>query len=178
LPSVLPTPTPTPVVGRAAINGQVVDTVTHLAIVGAQVTVNTGASTTSDVNGNFTFSVNGGSYTLTATATGYNSASQTVSVNGGQTATVTLKLLSLVATGSIKGSVTQGTTTAPVVGATVTLSNGMATATDLAGGFGFPTVLYGTYTLTVSAPNYITQSVSVTVRGGHQTSVAIALIHI
>ncbi|MEO6797055.1 MAG: carboxypeptidase regulatory-like domain-containing protein [Candidatus Dormibacter sp.] len=179
VPSILPSPTPTPTAGWGTITGQVIDSVTRLGIAAATVTSTPGASTTTDANGNFAFSLAAGTYTLTASATGYSSASQSVSVSGGGHVTVSIKLAGVVgaATGSIKGSVTQKSTTMPVVAATITLSNGLAAETDLAGGFGFPVVSNGTYTLTVSALNYVTQSVSVTVRGGHVTNVSVALVH-
>jgi len=79
LPTILPSPTPTAV--RSAITGQVLDEVTHLGIAAATVAISGGSSTLTDVNGNFSFSVNAGTYTMTASATGYTSASQTVTVN-------------------------------------------------------------------------------------------------
>lgn len=178
LPGILPTPTPTPSLTKAAISGQVIDTVTHLPIVGATISLSPGGATTiTDVNGNFSLGVNPGTYTVTASATGYNSASQTVSVNGGQTQIVSFKLVSLTATGSIKGVVTDSVTAAPIAGATVKLSDGWATITDLNGNFSFPAVLYGTYTITASAAGYLSQSQPVTVKAGHTTNIQINLVH-
>jgi len=154
----------------------VIDEVTHLAIAAATVGISGGPSTLTDVNGNFGFSVNPGTYTLTASATGYTSASQTVTVNGGQSVGVTFKLVSLTATGGIKGNVTNSVTSAAVVGATLALSNGLSAVTDLNGNFSFPVVLYGTYTLTASAVGYVTQSQSVTVKPGHTTTLNFALV--
>jgi hypothetical protein len=171
LPSVLPTPTPTPSPTRAAISGQVIDSVTRLPIVGASVSLSPGGVVAvTDVNGNFSFHVNPGTYTVTASATGYSRASQTVAVNGGQTQNVTLKLVSLTATGSIKGMVTDSLTGAPIAGGTVKLSDGLATLTDVNGNFSFPAVAYGTYTITASAIGYLSHNQALTVKPGHQTT--------
>ncbi len=172
LPSILPTATATTSPTKAAISGQVIDTVTHLPIVGATISLSPGGATTiTDVNGNFSFGVNPGTYTVTASAAGYNSVSQTVTVTGGQTQIVNFKLVSLTATGSIKGIVTDSVTAAAIAGATVRLSNGLATVTDLNGNFSFPAVLYGTYTITASAIGYVGQTQQVIVKPGHLTTI-------
>jgi hypothetical protein len=172
LPSILATPTPTPTSTKAAISGQVMDTVTHMPIVGATVSMSPAAATTiTDVNGNYTLAVNPGTYTVTASAAGYSSASQTVTVNGGQNQIVNFKLISLTATGSIKGIVTDNLTTKAIAGATISLSNGLATVTDVNGNFTFPAVLDGTYTITASAIGYVAQSQPVIVKPGHLTTV-------
>jgi Carboxypeptidase regulatory-like domain/CarboxypepD_reg-like domain len=177
LPSILPTPTPTPSPTKAAITGQVIDDVTHLPIVAATISLSPGGATTiTDVSGNFSLGVNPGTYTVTASATGYNSASQTVTVAGGQNQVVSFKLVSLTATGSIKGIVTNSVTAAPIAGATVNLSDGLATLTDLSGNFSFPAVLYGTYTITASALGYVSQSQPVTVKPGHLTTINFQLV--
>jgi hypothetical protein len=154
----------------------VIDTVTQLGIVGAQVTISSGGSTLTDASGNFTFGVNAGSYTLTASAAGYGSASQAVSVNGGQKLSVTIKLTSLTATGGVKGFVTSSTTGAAIVAAVITLSNSLATVTDINGAYSFPAVLYGNYTITATAPGYVAQSQSVTVKPGHTTTLNFSLV--
>jgi uncharacterized membrane protein len=51
-----------------------------------------GMTTTTDVNGAFSFAVNAGTYTVTASAPAHQPASQTVTVAAGQRATVELKL--------------------------------------------------------------------------------------
>jgi hypothetical protein len=173
LPSIVPTPTST----KAAISGQVMDTVTHMPIVGATVSLSPApAMTTSDVNGNYTLAVNPGTYTVTASAAGYSSASQMVTVNGGQNQIVNFKLISLTATGSIKGIVTDNLTTKAIAGATISLSNGLATVTDVNGNFSFSAVLDGTYTITASAIGYVAQSQPVIVRPGHLTTINFLLV--
>jgi len=176
LPSPLPSPTQTP--GAANISGLVMDSVTRVAIVAATVSLSPGGATTlTDTNGNFSFGVNAGTYTVTASAAGYNSASQTVTVGNGKSVTVNFKLVLVTAYGSLAGTVTDGATKSPILGATVSLSDGMIRVTDLNGNFAYSIVLNGTYTLTVSALDYVTQSQVVTIKPGRTTNLQIALIH-
>ncbi len=173
----IPTPTPSATAGSATIAGQVTDSQTHLAIVGASVSLSPGGAVmTTDVNGNFSVSVAPGTYTATATAPTYNGASQSVTVRGGQKASLSFKLVSVTAYGSLAGTVINATTQAPIFGAIVTLSNGLARVTDANGAFSFSIVLNGTYTMTISAVGYVTQTQPVTIRAGKTTSVQVALV--
>jgi len=175
---ILPGPTPTPTPAPATISGQVLDSQTRLPIVGATVSLSPGGATAlTDASGNFSVGVAAGTYTVTASATTSNSASQTVTVTSGQKANVTFKLVSITAFRSLNGTVTDNATRAPIVGATVTLSDGMLRTTDLNGNFSYTIVLNGTYTLTVSAVGYVTQSQLVTIKAGHTTNVQMPLVH-
>ena len=175
-PNIIPTPTATP--APATISGQVTDSQTRLAIVGATVSLSPGgASALTDANGNVSFGVSAGSYTVTASAPTYSSASQSVTVGNGQKASVVFKLVSITAYGSLNGTVTDSATKAPILGATVTLSDGMVRATDVNGNFSYAIVLNGTYTLTVSAVGYLTQSQVVTIKPGHTANAQVALVH-
>lgn len=172
LPVATPTPTPTP----ATIGGQVLDSQTLRPIAAATVAVSPGGnSALTDVNGNFRIGVNAGSYIATASAPSYNSASQNVTVAAGQKATIGFRLVSVAAFGSLTGKVIDNATQRPIAGATVALSDGMIRTTDLNGNFSFAIVLNGTYTLSVSALGYVTQTKSVTVTPGHTTSILFAL---
>ena len=64
---------------------------------------------------------------------------------------------------------------APILGATLSLSDGTVRVTDLNGNFAYAIVLTGSYTLTVSAVGYVTQSQVVSVKTGHTTNVQISL---
>ena len=123
-----------------------------------------------DSNGNFALIVAPGSYTVTVTAAGYNTASQPVSVKSGQRQTLSFKLTSSTATGSVAGNVSDGLTGSPIAGAIVTVSNGLTTVSDLNGNYSFPAVLSGSYTVTVSAIGYVSQSQVISVKPGHQTT--------
>ena len=143
---------------------------------GATVSISPGGnSALTDANGNYSLAVSAGTYTLTASAPTYNSTSQTVTVKAAQRLTLNFKLVSITAYGSLTGMVTDALSGAPIAGATVTLSDGMMRLTDLNGNFSYSIVLNGTYTLTVSAVGYLTQSQSVTVKPSHNTNVQVAL---
>lgn len=176
LPVPIPLPLPTPTPAPSIIGGHVLDSQTLLPIAAATVSVSPiGKSTLTDPNGNFSIGVEAGSYTVTASSPTYNSASQSVTVAAGQKATVTLRLVSIAAYGSISGKVIDSVTRTPIAGATVKLSDGVIRITDLNGNFSYAIVLNGAYTLTVSAPSYLTQTNSVTVTANHTTYVQVVL---
>jgi hypothetical protein len=175
-PTITSSPTATPTPSAAIITGQVSDSQTRVAIVGATVKANPGGtSALTDANGNYSVAVSAGTYTLTASAPTYNSASQAVTVKAGQRLPVNFRLVSITAYGSLTGTVTDVLTGAPIAGATVALSDGMMRLTDVNGNFAYSIVLNGSYALTVSAVGYATQSQSVTVKAGHNTNVQVAL---
>jgi inhibitor of cysteine peptidase len=110
-------------------------------------------STTTDANGNYTFTIVGnGSYTVTPSRAGYTFApvNRPVAVNGadvtGQDFTGT--------TYSISGKVTSGG--APLSGVTMSLSGitGKATTTNASGDYTFTIVGNGSYTITPSRTGY------------------------
>src|SRR2546430_8368804 len=170
--SPLPLPTPSATPGWATIAAQVIDSQTRLPIAGAAVSVNPGGQAAlTEINGNFSLSVSPGTSTVTAKATGYGSASQTVTVNGGQKTNVVFRLASVTAFGSLSGSVTDSLSKAPVVGATVSLSDGMVRVTDVNGNFSFAIVLSGSYTLTVSAVGDVTPNQGVPGENGRAATV-------
>ena len=174
--SPLPGPTPTATPGSATIAGQVTDSQTRLPIIAATVSVSPGGqSVLTDTNGNFSLSVSLGTYTVMAKANGYSSASQAVTVNGGQKTNVVFRLVSVTVFGSLNGAVIDSLSKAPIAAATVTLSDGMVRVSDLNGNFSYAIVLSGSYTLTVSAIGFVTQSQVVTVKTGHTTNVQISL---
>src|SRR5438105_1750330 len=174
--SPLPGPTPTATPGSATIAGQVTDSQTRLPIIAATVSVSPGGqSVLTDTNGNFSLSVSPGTYTVMAKANGYSSASQAVTVNGGQKTNVVFRLVSVTVFGSLNGAVIDSLSKAPIAAATVTLSDGMVRVRDLNGNFSYAIVLSGSYTLTVSAIGFVTQSQVVTVKTGHTTNVQISL---
>lgn len=174
----VPTPSPAPTITPGIIAGQVIDSQTKSPIAGAAVSMTPPAAIgLTDSNGNFALIVAPGSYTVTVTAAGYNSASQSVTVKSGQRQTLSFKLTSMTASGSVAGNVSDASSGIPIPGAMVTLSNGLATVTDLNGNFSFAVVLDGSYTLTVSATNYVAQSIPVTVKTAHISNVSVNLVH-
>lgn len=135
--------------GRVTTSGGV-------GISGATVTVNSGASATTDTGGYYTFpTLAAGTYTVTASKTGYvSSTASGVAVTAGTTTTRNFVLYTTVLT----GRVTSGT--AGVAGATVTLSNGATRTTGTTGYYYFYNIPAGTYTVTASKTGYIAASLA------------------
>jgi hypothetical protein len=175
-PSLPPTPTPTPS-PAGNIAGQVVDSLTGVGLPNATVTLSpTGQAMATDATGGFRFTVAAGSYTVTASATGYRTAGQVVTVNAGQRAAVTIRLTSLTATGSLRGTVTDAASGNQITGATVTLSPGGPVAvTDLNGNFSMPAVPNGSYTMIVTALGYVSHAEAVTILPSQTTTVQVRL---
>jgi len=148
------------------ISGTVVDNDTLNPIAGASVTDGTRQAAT-DINGVYALiDVPEGTYTVTASATGYTSVSQTgVAVTADMTTTVDFSLIAIVIVyGAIDGVVTDVDTGLPIDGALVTDGTRQAT-TDTTGYYLISNVPEGTYTVAASATGYQDVSQSVVVTG-------------
>jgi hypothetical protein len=131
------------------------------AISGATVSYS-GGSTTTDATGRYTFTgVSSGTYSVTATASGYKARTYSgVTVTAGVTNTQDIQLTT---TGRVTGTVTAGG--AAVSGATVTLQGGNLSTTDTVtsdstGHYTSNWDPIGTYTVTCSAPGHNTQTIT------------------
>ncbi|HZQ51577.1 MAG TPA: carboxypeptidase regulatory-like domain-containing protein [Bryobacteraceae bacterium] len=130
-------------------------------------------STTTDSNGNYSFSnVLPGTYTVTASANGFQTSSaQNVSVAAGGAATVNF---TFTAAGSIAGTVVNSSGTA-IPGATVSYS-GSSTTTLADGTYTLSNVPVGTYGVTASASGFQSATqMGVTVKNGATTTVNFTL---
>ena len=180
-PTLAPTPMPTPVstmLQTGSITGTVQDSQTTVGIANALVSLSpAGLSNVTSSIGAFGFaSVPAGAYTVTASATGYQTASASVTVTSGHNANINLHLVSTVPGGSVQGVVKGRTTGKAVGGAIATLTPGvLATVTDSAGYYGFPSVTPGSYTLTVTAVGFQSYSQSITVASGHTVKANVSL---
>ena len=145
-----------------AIDGVVTDVSTGLPIAEAIVRAEDYLNTT-DANGHYILSdVLEGTYTVTASAPGYASQSEEkVKVWAGDTTTVNFQL-EPVPPGVILGNVTDAKTGEPIVNATVT-ANGYSNTTDADGDYVISNVPAWTYTVTASAPGYVSCNVTRTV---------------
>jgi hypothetical protein len=116
-------------------------------------------------------------YNLTASASGYSPQTNNgVSVSAGNTTTSNFSLAPVASTGTLKGKVTDANTTSAISGATVQIQGGASTSTNSTGNYTFNNVAPGTYSLTVSAAGYTTQTVTgVTVTSGNTTTKNVAL---
>ena len=114
-----------------------------------------GGTTTTDSGGNYTLTnVPVGTYTITASQSGYQTAStKNVSVSSGTTTTTNFTLTAT-ATGTISGTITNAAGTA-IPNATVSYSGGSATATTNASGAYTLSVAPGTYSVTATATGYL-----------------------
>ena len=132
-----------------SISGKV--TLNNSPLSGATVSVGTGSSVTTDINGNYTFvGLVNGSYTVTATKTGYNiSSSQTVTVNGSNVSGVNF---TATASYSISGGVYLDQFVPQLVGATVTVVPDFYSSTPGVGTYSAITNSIGQYTIS-GVPN-------------------------
>lgn len=148
------------------LSGKVTNLNTGGAISGATVSI-TGpatASTTTDANGNYSFTgLQPGTYSVTGTHSGYKARTYSnVTVTAGQTTTQDIQLTT---TGRVTGTVTSSQSGAPVVGATITLQGGNLPTTDTvttnsSGSYTSNWDPIGTYTVTCSAPGFSTDTIS------------------
>ncbi|HJQ02449.1 MAG TPA: carboxypeptidase regulatory-like domain-containing protein [Jatrophihabitans sp.] len=167
--------------GGTALSGQVTNLNSGVVISGATVSLSgpTSASTTSDANGNYSFSgIPAGTYSVSATANGYLARTYSgVVVTSGQTATQNIQLTT---TGRVTGTVT-GAAGAALSGATITLQGGNLPTTDTVtsnstGNYTSNWDPVGTYTVTCSATGYADQTVTgVSITTGGLTTVNCAL---
>ncbi len=154
------------------ITGTVTDAGTGAPIAGATVSYS-GGSTSTDGSGAYTLAnVAEGSYSVTASATGYASQSRTVTLGPGATATQNFALTR--PNGAITGTVTSAASGSPIGGATVSYSGG-STTTNGSGQYTLSNVAPGTYSVSASAAGYSSQSQSVTVGSGQTATANFAL---
>jgi acid phosphatase len=147
------------------ITGHVTNSATGAAIAGATVGFS-GGSTTTDSNGAYSFSsITPGTYSVTASQTGFTSQTNSVAVSSGATSTLDFHLSAAPTAGAFTGHVTNANTAAAIAGATVSFSGG-STTTDSNGAYSFSNVAPGTYSVTVSATGFTSQTGSVTVSSG------------
>ena len=133
---------------------------------GATVVLNPGGYTaTTGALGTYSIdNLTPGDYTVTVTATGYETWTGNKTVATG-TNIQNVDLTPIVETGSLTGVVRSGAT--PVSGATVTLTPGGYTATSIiGGGFSISDIPVGDYTITVTATGYLEWTLPKTIVSG------------
>ncbi len=167
------------VAANGTLKGRVTDASSTLPISGATVSAG-GQNSVTDLNGNYTISVAPGTYTVTATAAGYNAASASgVLVTSGATTAKNFALTPTavqIVNGTITGRVTDASSTLPISGATVS-AGGQSNVTDLNGNYTI-SIVPGTYTVKVTATDYGTGRASgITVTSGATTVQNFSLRH-
>jgi hypothetical protein len=130
-----------------------------------KVLVSGDGSATTDASGNYTFSwVPGGTYSLTATQTGYVSQTASVTVNDKLTTTANFTLVRI-QYGNVTGKITDAYSGLAVVGATVSIVGDGSTVTDASGVYTLSSLVAGPYTLSVSKTAYTTTTTPVAIAG-------------
>ncbi len=151
----------TPIPTTGTITVKVVDAVTGSAISGAS--ISGGGSGTTSSSGTVTFNnVPFGTYSYSASKTGYysGSGSGTISLSA-QSTTVTIKLTPIPTTGTITVKVVDANTGAAISGASI--SGGGSGTTSSAGTVMFSNVPFGTHTYSASKSGYYSNSGSATI---------------
>ncbi|MGA7988534.1 MAG: carboxypeptidase regulatory-like domain-containing protein [Candidatus Dormiibacterota bacterium] len=165
-----------------SITGQVTDSVTHAAIVGATVSCTCqGTNATTDSSGNYSLLnvAPSSTYSMTFSATGYGSQIvNNVVVTAGDATTESAALSS--APGLIQGNVTDATATGHPVLAGVSVSctcQGAPVTTNASGNYSFAAVAAGTYSLTFTDSGWVTLTINnVIVTAGNATTKNAALV--
>jgi outer membrane protein assembly factor BamB len=126
-------------------------------------------SVSTNTAGQYSFSVPDGTYSVTASATGYTSESLNVKVNGTSISGVNFVLTASSSTGpdfKVTGRAVYSNDS-PVYGATASVPSGGKTLTSItdSGGYWSISVPDGAYTFSVSLTGYITATAQVTVNG-------------
>ena len=158
------------------VSGSVTNVKAGSPLVGAKVTLGATA-TTSDSAGHYIFSnVAQGTYTLTASASGYLARSYSVTVTTGNT---TSQNIALSTAGVLLGKVSNGSGVA-VTGATVSITGGalassFSATTNSSGSYNFGWVPVGTYAVTVTASGYNSTSASATLNSGQTTTLNVVV---
>jgi photosystem II stability/assembly factor-like uncharacterized protein len=162
--------------GTGTLSGTVVNISNNAAISGATVSFS-GGSTTTNSSGFYQFTnVAAGTYNVTASHTGFFSSTQSATVAGGATTTLNFKL----ATGGKLAGTVKNASGAAISGATVKISGGsvptnITLTTSSTGAYATNFIPVGTYTITVSAPGFTSQSKTATVSTGQTTTVNFVL---
>src|SRR5579864_1070651 len=162
--------------GTGTLSGTVVNISNNTAISGATVSFS-GGSTTTNSSGFYQFTnVAAGTYSVTASHSGYFSSTHTTTVSGGATTTLNFKL----ATGGKLAGTVKNSSGAAISGATVKISGGsiattVTLTTSSTGAYATNFIPVGTYTITVSATGFTSQSKTATVNTGQTTTVNFVL---
>jgi hypothetical protein len=164
------------------LNGTVADS-NGSPISGATVTANGGYAPTSltmisDSFGKFASGwISTGTYTVGASAPGFNSATTSATLTAGQTSNVTVTLNSSTGSsgpGAIAGTVTSAIDGRPLASASVT-AGGQSAVTDSGGVYSISNVAPGTYTVSASLSGWQPNSTTVSVTSGATSTANIKL---
>jgi len=157
------------------ITGVVTNRATAAAIGGATVQISGGTSTTTNAQGAYTFTkVTAGTYTLAASAAGYQQNTNSAVVSSGATSTLNFSLNPLA---KIAGTVTDSVTAAGIGNATIQIAGGSSTKTSGSGAYSLNNVSIDNPTIFVTAAvnGYLSVTQSSPVSSGATTTQNFAL---
>ncbi|TLM78085.1 MAG: hypothetical protein FDZ70_04505, partial [Actinobacteria bacterium] len=167
---------PWPAVAFGALGG-VVTGASGSPLAGASVKAGTLATVTTAADGSYSIaSAPIGTYTVTASKSGYVTQSKTAAVNANRTTTLGFALSLVPTTGVVTGTVTDSASAAKLAGVLVSVTGGGSATTDANGAYTLANVTPGTKTLTFSKSGYTTQTASVSVSVGATTTKNVALV--
>jgi len=163
------------------VAGTVTDAASGQGLAGVTVSIEAVASTTTGTDGAYTLAdVPSGTWTLQFAMTGYRTVQRTVSVTATNTTIEDVPMMSP-SQGTIEGRVRNRTSGALLGGVSVTIaelerSTSTSSDTGTLGEYQILGVATGTYSLTFSHPDYVTQTVAdVAVEGGQTEVVDVEL---
>lgn len=144
------------------VTGRVVDATTNQPISSASVSIGSATGST-DSNGNFEFpEIAAATYSLTATASGYENGSKTIIVQGlGPQVVGDVSLQKVVASAELAGLVTDTKTNTPIANATVKVTDTLSARTSADGSYLISGVPIGTLSVRVIADGYLPKTTSV-----------------
>ncbi len=168
-------------IAYATVSGTISDSATGSPLANAVVSLRTTNGTlkvdTTKADGKYSFdSVATGSYTVRATATGYNSRTSASTTVNGAAVSVNVALVKI-SYGSIYGIIADSVNGTPITGAIVTTS-GRRDTTKSDGVFSFDSLAVGTYSLGVSASYYNGRTVNTTVASSGTDTANVKLLKI
>lgn len=158
-------PAPPPVAATITVSGNITDAQSGAPVQGATVSTNLGATTTTNRTGGYTIGAPAGSFTLTVYDQGYHGQSRALTLRNSYAGE---DIVLWPYTFTVRGTVVDQATSLPIVGASVQGPFQLKAVTTTKGQFTFH-LENGTFSITVSVPNYQTSSMTVTVNGTTQT---------
>ncbi|MGI0132987.1 MAG: carboxypeptidase regulatory-like domain-containing protein [Thermoplasmata archaeon] len=155
------------------VSGNITDAQSGLPVAGAAVSSNLGASTTSNATGGYTLNVPAGSFTIGVFCVGYHGTSRALTLRS-STAGENIPIAPY--TFPVRGTVVEKTSALPISGASVLGPFHLSAITSSTGQFTF-LLENGTFSLTVSALNFQTNTLTVTVNGTTQTPFFLMIVN-
>jgi hypothetical protein len=148
------------------VTGIVTNASSGTPIPGATVSVSGGPSTDTNSSGGYSLTLANGTYSVSASATGYTPATAPVAISGSSTSHGFALAPLAPGTYTLSGTVTYASNGSAVAGAQVALTLGSSMITGAGGEFSF-SVTNGSYTLKVTMVGYVAQTVPLTITGSN-----------